>query len=138
MIPDDFKNRKHTMEFTEIELELQQRYGWTKIELIKESRKYLLKYTSAHYESCKKELSTIEAAWLEKQVNDCFENEDQTTWQSLPGGDMMTVKIYKHGKLMVRLIREKPLKKYYDLQSSLQKLVRYGSLTETEAKKIKG
>lgn len=106
--------------------------------LIKESEKYILKYTSAHYGSCKREMSAMESAWLEQQVSDCIENEDQTTWQSLPGGDMMTVKIYKNFKPTVVLTNEKPFEKYLDLQHSLEKLVRYGSFTETEAKKIKG
>ena len=138
VIPDYFADRKPTMEFNEIQLNLQQRYGYSEVLLTKESEKYILRYNSAHYGNSKRELSAMEAAWVEKEVNDCTRNTDTTTWQSLPGGDMMSVKIYKHHKPQIELIREKPLNKYLKLQHSLEYLTRYGSFSETEIKKVKG
>ena len=142
VIPDKFSVISPTMELEEILLELRQKYGSSSIWLIKESEKYVLKYWySATYSSDSKkserELSLMESAWVEQQVNDCIMNQDKTTWQSMPGGDMMTVKIRTENKPQIEFRNEVPLKKYYELQLLLEKLANYGSFSETEMKRIK-
>lgn len=142
VIPDEFSMIKPTMAFDEILIELRQRYGTSSVWLTKESEKYVLKYWySATYSSVSKnsqrELSPSESAWVEQQVNDCIMNQDKTTWQSMPGGDMMTVKIRTENKPQLEFRNEVPLNKYYELQHLLQKLANYGSFSETEMKRIK-
>ena len=142
VIPDKFSAISPTMELEEILLELHQKYGSSSIWLIKESEKYVLKYWySATYSSDSKkserELSLMESAWVEQQVDDCLKNQDETTWQSLPGGDIMSVRIRIQNKSNIEIRNTTPLNKYYELKHLLQKLSNYGSFSETEIKKIR-
>lgn len=142
VIPDEYAMIKPTMEFDEVLIELRQRYGTSSVWLTKESEKYVLMYCySATYSSDSKDsqrkLSPLESTWVEQQVNNCITNQDETTWQSMVGGDMMTVRICAQNKPQIEFRNEVPQKKYYELQHLLQKLANYGSFSETETKRIK-
>lgn len=141
VIPDHFAKKTPTMEFCEIVLELSQRYGSSCVYLTQKSEKYLLRYGySARYSSatsgCQRELSAMEAAWVEQQVRNCINNTDSSTWQSLPGGDRMSVKIVANKKPNIELHNTTPQNKYYDLMHLLHTLAKYGSLSKSEKKNM--
>lgn len=135
VIPHEFAKMKPTMEFEEIELELSQRYGESRVCLSKTAQKYMVEYQySARYTAqsnrSQRKLSSSEAAWLERQVWDCVHNPDESTWQSLPGGDRMSVRICTQDKAIVQIRDGMPLKKYIELKHVFEKLSNYGSVTE--------
>ena len=141
VIPDHYINIKPDMELDDIVLELHQRYGSTSVWLTKESEKYVLIYIyksvySFVTDDAQRELSQAEALWVEQQIGECINNDDKTTWHSLPGGDKMTVKIRKRNELCVEIDNEVPLKKYFDLQHKLQMLTVFGSFFETEKRNL--
>ncbi len=111
-------------DITEVVLDLWQLYGHSCVELKQENGRYRLLYLS--HESCRRDLSDPEAAWVEHQVAQTLENTDETQWHSLPGGDMMRVSVIRGGEVCESRSGD-PLKKYMDLQDDLRKLAKYGS-----------
>lgn len=135
VIPDAFADKKPTMELDQISMELMQRFGDSRLSLDKKGDKYVL--VSTYGGVSKRELSSMEAAWVEKQVNDCIRDNDRRTWQSMAGGDHMNVKICAAGKVVCERRWGTPIKKYVDLKNSLEKLAKYGSVSEAEKKNAK-
>lgn len=133
VIPDEFLTKKTTMIFDELYINLDQRYGSRSVQLAKRNGKYTFNpnFFCADFQRI---LSPAESAWFEQQVKDCIQNQDATTWQSLAGGDRMSVKICAQGKVLVNLSGS-PLRKYTDLLDLLRNLEKYGSFTDTEAQK---
>ena len=84
-----------------------------------------------------KVLTDMQAAWLEDRVQACLKNPSTKEWSSLPGGDMMVVKICEGKKVLVDIHPGIPLEKYMKLHLTLEKLWCYDSLTETEAKQLR-
>ncbi|MBE6807809.1 MAG: hypothetical protein E7527_07420 [Ruminococcaceae bacterium] len=131
VIPDELAGITPTMDLDMVRLELHQRYGMSSVFLTQKEGKYLV-VSSGN----KRELSPLEAAWVERQVKDCLDNESQETWQSMVGGDYMSVKICTTDTVLVDLFHKVPFKKYYELKHQLQTLATYGSLSESEKKKV--
>lgn len=129
VIPDAFAEITPTMELDMVRLELHQRYGMSSVFLAQREGKYII-VSSGN----KRELSPKECVWVERQVRDCIMNQSQETWQSMAGGDYMSVKISTTSTVLVDLFYKTPLKKYYDLKHLLQTLATYGSLSESEKK----
>ena len=73
-------------------------------------------------------LSDAEAVWLEEQVEQTINNPDNSTWQSLPGGDTMYIVIRRNNGKDISIAGGKPIRKYSDLQDDLENLAQYGSL----------
>ena len=139
VIQDITEGTKPEMKYDKIVLRLNQRYGSSSVLLEKESDKYVLEYqrfatTSTGVENHKRVLSSEEAVWLERQVDNCIESNDLSTWQSLPGGDRMSVEIYKNNTLETELNNVAPMNKYTDLKNLLENLAEYGSISKNEAR----
>ena len=86
--------------------------------------------TSSSYNRYPKELSAAESVWLEKQVEVVVNDPDESTWQSLPGGDTMNIVIKRNKGNDISLRGVKPIRKYSDLQNELEYLAQYGSISE--------
>ena len=137
VIPHKFVSVKPTMAFDKVLIDLQQRYGSSSVMLTKESEKYVLKYCySATYsydrKNAQRELSPLESAWVEHQIEKCIKNPDKTTWQSMVGGDSMTVEIHKNNEPYVKLRSNPPLNKYTNLRDQLRSLAEYESFLESK------
>lgn len=133
VIPSSFDGREPTMEFNEIELCLHQRYATNRVVLSQNANKYTIRYVyesrlSSDIHRHDRVLSNKEAIWLEQQVNACMESLDDTTRESMVGGDWLDVCIRRNGKICVEITGEKPLNKYKELSSLMEKLARFGSL----------
>ena len=139
VIQDITEGTKPEMKYDKIVLRLNQRYGSSNVLLEKESDKYVLEYqrfatTLTGVENHKRVLSSEEAVWLERQVDNCIDSNDLSTWQSLPGGDRMSVEIYKNNTLETELNNVAPMNKYTDLKNLLENLAEYGSISKNEAR----
>lgn len=134
-ISADFADLSPNMDISEITIELDQRYGSDSIKVLNEGGKYKAVYEveskmlpdDKKYKRYLRELSSAESVWLEKQLATTINNPDNSTWQSLPGGDIMDVVIKQSRANDVCLRGIKPIKKYMHLQSNLEKLAEYGS-----------
>ena len=119
---------------SEITIEISQIYSSRSIKVSNDNGNYQIVYVrnshmSPSVDRYPRTLSIAEAVWLEKQVEGTIKNPDESTWQSLPGGDTMSIVIKRNnGKDISR--GGQPIRKYSDLQNELEKLVRYGSLAD--------
>lgn len=133
-IPAKYAKQTPDMCFSEIFLELSQRYSNGSVKVSNENGNYQIVYVrkshmSPSIDKYSRVLSVAESVWLEKQVKSTIKNPDESTWQSLPGGDIMSIVIKRNNGKDITL-GGKPIKKYSDLQNELKKLVRYGSLSD--------
>lgn len=99
-----------------------QRYGSRSIQLTNKNGKYQIR--AGCYS---RTLSAVEAVWFEKQLENTINNPDNSTWQSLPGGDQMTVEIKRKGYNDILLRSVKPRTKYTNFKHALEYLAQYGS-----------
>ena len=118
---------------SEITIEISQRYSDRSIKVLNVGGNYQVVYfRNSHMSSSNdrfsKTLSIAEAVWLEKRVNNTIKNPDNSTWQSLPGGDIMNVVIKRNKGNDISIRCVKPIRKYSDLQNELEYLVQYGSV----------
>ena len=121
------------MSIKRIVLELNQRYGCSKLTLIREKDTYLLVYTltytsTTNNQSYRRTVNAAEASWIEERVDRAIDDPDRSTWQSLPGGDTMNIVIAREKKGDVELKGVKPIRKYSNLLNELGKLAQYGSI----------
>lgn len=135
VLPNELENNSPSMELSKVKIQLNQRYGNSSVELTQTNGEYRLEYhryshLSPNSNTYKKKLSLQESIWVEEQVGTTLENKDKTTWQSLPGGDTMTIEIEKLQGKNVNMVRCMPLNKYMDLLHELEKLAQYGSRFE--------
>lgn len=131
VISDDLKNQKPRMDLFKVRIALYQRYGDRCVEIVQSNGRY--HFTTLHGDE--KYLSSQEAVWLEKQVNDTLLNPDNSTWQSLYGSDSMYVEIVNQGK-GYKMSGGLPKRKYSDLQHLLHKLELYGLQPEKKEEKV--
>ncbi len=132
-IPADYTKLSPNMWLSEVTIEISQRYSSRSINVTNENGKYQVVFirnlhTSPDVDRYSRVLSASEAVWLEKRVENAINNPDQSTWQSLHGGDAMHITIKrKHGKnLSLGVV--KPIQKYSNLLSEVENLAQYGSL----------
>ncbi len=131
VIPKEFQNMQPKMDIEEISLILYQKYGRSNVKIIKKNGIYAISYSERSADSYETTpLSAAEAVWLEHVVDEALNNDDETIWQSMPGGDSMTVIIRKTQKLCIYGQQIEPLNKFYLLKHSIHKLARYGSRFE--------
>lgn len=122
-------NTSPDMSISEVTLVLSQQYGKSTVKVTKENETYHIVYrASSKNESYSRVLEPAEGGWLEQMVQKAMNNPDDSTWQSLPGGDTMKIVIKRNNGENIELNGIKPLKKYYDLMGQLEKLVQYGSI----------
>ncbi|MBQ8398526.1 MAG: hypothetical protein IJX08_01020 [Clostridia bacterium] len=131
-IPKDFAQRKPSMDITEVVLEISQRYASRSVKVTVEKETYHILYVNnSHLSSCvdryERTLTPAQAAWLERQIQNTIKNPDNSTWQSLPGGDTMSIAIRQRKGKSVELHGGLPIRKYSDLMSELENLAQYGS-----------
>ena len=131
------KYAKHTpdMCLSEITIEISQRYSSRSVKVSNANGNYQVVYVrnshmSPSVDRYPRALSTAEAVWLEKQVEGTIKNPDESTWQSLPGGDTMNIVIKRNKGNDISLRGVKPIRKYSDLQNELEYLAQYGSISE--------
>ncbi len=135
VLPNELKKTAPSMELSKVKIELNQRYGNSNICLVQDKGEYCLEFhryshLSPNSNTYNKKLSLQESVWVEEQVGNTLENKDKTTWQSLPGGDTMTIEIERLQGENVNMVRCMPLNKYMDLLHKLEKLAQYGSRFE--------
>ncbi len=131
-IPTEYAKQTPDMCLSEITITTDQRFASRSIKVSNDSGNYQIVYERFGYmpqqiEKYPRVLSAAEAVWLEKQVRDTIKNPDDSTWQSLPGGDTMDIVIMRNKDSNVSLREVKPLSKYSKLQNELEKLAQYGS-----------
>lgn len=131
-IPAEYAKQAPDMCLSEITIKISQRYSDRSIEISNKNSNYQIVYlryshTSQSRDRYTRMLSAAEAMWLEKQVESTIKNPDESTWQSLPGGDEMCIVIKSNKGNDVSLRNVKPIRKYSDLQTELQHLAQYGS-----------
>ena len=119
------------MGLSELTIEISQRYANRSIKVTNENGKYHVVYqrishTSPSVDRYPRVLSITEAVWLEKQVENTIKNPDDSTWQSLVGGDTMNIVIKRNNDTDISLRGAKPIRKYSDLQDELENLAQYG------------
>ena len=138
-IPAKYTNRSPNMGLSEITIEISQRYSSRSIQVTNKNGKYQVVYvrishTSPSVDRYPRVLSITEAVWLEKQVENTIKNPDDSTWQSLAGGDTMNIVIKRNNGTDVSLRGVKPIRKYSNLQDELENLAQYGySIVEDNA-----
>lgn len=135
VLSNELKKTIPSMEMSKVKIELNQPYGNSNICLTQAKGEYCLEYhrysnLSPNSNTYKKKLSLQESVWVEEQISNTLENKDKTTWQSLPGGDTMTIEIVSSQGKNVNMVRCMPFKKYMDLLHQLEKLAEYGSRFE--------
>lgn len=113
-------------------LELNQRYGCSRLTLTREQGTYLIRsdhtYTSStNNSSHSRKALPAEAAWIEDRVARAIADPDASTWHSLPGGDTMVIEIDRAEGKGVALRNVTPIRKYSNLLNDLEKLAQYGS-----------
>lgn len=133
-IPANYANHSPNMGLSEVTIDISQRYSSRSIKVSNKNGKYQVVYVrNSHMSpSCDvhpRTLSTAEAVWLEQQVANTIKNPDNSTWQSLPGGDTMNIEIKRNKGNDISLRGVKPIRKYSDLQNELEYLAQYGSLS---------
>jgi len=132
-IPAKYAKKTPDMCFFEITIEISQRYSGGSIKVLNNNGKYQVVYVrtshmSPNVDRYPRMLSIAEAVWLEKQVEGAIKNPDESTWQSLPGGDTMNIVIKGNKGNDIILKGVKPISKYSDLQNELEYLAQYGSV----------
>lgn len=120
------------MSISEVTLVLSQRYSIRKVNVTKENGTYHIVYDkismmSSDHERHFRALEPSECGWLELKVNNAIHDPDNSTWQSLPGGDSMEIVIKQNNGENIVLSHTQPLKKYSDMMNDLEKLAQYGS-----------
>lgn len=120
------------MNLLEVNIEIRQKYSSRSVNLMNENGNYLLVYVcdssiSPRVDTYQRELSAVEAKWIEKQVEATVNNPDLTTWHSLVGGDKLTVVVKRNNGNDIYLREIEPIKKYLDLQTEIESLAQYGS-----------
>ena len=133
-IPAGYSKQTPAMCLSEITIEISQRYSSRSIKVSNDNGNYQIVYVrnshmSPSIDRYPRVLSAAEAVWLEKQVENTIKNPDESTWQSLPGGDTMNIMIKRNKGNDVSLRGVKPIRKYSDLQNELENLAQYGSLS---------
>lgn len=128
----EYAKQTPDMCLSEITIEIRQRYSSRSIKVSNENGNYQIVYVRNSHMSPSSDrypraLSAVEAVWLEKQVESTIKNPDESTWQSLPGGDTMNIVIKRNKGNDVSLRGVKPIRKYSDLQNELEHLAQYGS-----------
>lgn len=131
-IPANYAGQSPKMNLTEVLIEIYQRYSDRSVKVLITSNKYSITYVmnshmSSDIKRYSRELTSAEAVWLEKQVENTINNRDNSTWQSLPGGDTMNVIIKRDKGADISHSRTLPIRKFSDLQNELEKLAQYGS-----------
>jgi len=134
-IPAKYAKLSPDMCISEVTIEISQRYSSRSIKISNENSKYHVVYVrnshmSPSVDRYPRTLTSVEAVWLEKQVESTIKNPDKSTWQSLPGGDTMHIVIKRSNGNDISLRGVKPIRKYSDLQNELENLAQYGSLSE--------
>lgn len=134
-IPAKYAKQTPDMCLSEITIEISQRYSSRSIRVSNANGNYQVVYVrnshmSPSIDRCPRKLSIAEAVWLEKQVEGTIKNPDESTWQSLPGGDTMNIVIKRNKGNDISLRGVKPIRKYSDLQNELEYLAQYGSISE--------
>lgn len=132
-VPAKYANQTPDMCLSEITIEISQRYSSRSIKVSNANGNYQVVYVSNSHMSPSVDryprmLSVAEAVWLEKAVESTIKNPDESTWQSLPGGDTMNIVIKRNKGSDITLRGVKPIRKYSDLQNELEHLAQYGSL----------
>lgn len=122
------------MDISKLEIKLDQAYATSTVRLTIDDGKYFLwscweSKLSASRTVHHSEPSQIESVWIEGSLNYTLLNSDNSTRESLIGGDMMTVNIIR-GKKKILLEHVKPIIKYSELKNQLQTLAEYGSIIE--------
>ena len=133
-IPAKYAKKTPDMCLSEITIEISQRYSSRSIEVSNANGNYQVVYVRNSHMSLSDDrhtrtLSVAEAVWLEKRVESTIKNSDETTWQSLPGGDTMNIVIKRNKGNDITLRGVKPIRKYSDLQNELENMAQYGSLS---------
>lgn len=133
-IPVKYSALSPDMCLSEITIELTQRYCERSINVSVVDGNYLIVFlsNSRMSSSCKRytrALSAAEAVWLEKKASGVIGDPDESTWQSIPGGDTMNVIIKRNNGQDISFFGVKPFRKYSDLQYELEYLAQYGSVT---------
>lgn len=131
-IPEQYANQTPDMCLSKFTIEIWQRYSSRSIEVSNDNGNYKIVYilrshTSPQLDIYPRVLSAAESVWLEKQVEITINNPDESTWTSLPGGDMMNLLIKRDMGPNIEIKCVKPIKKYSDLQNELEHLAQYGS-----------
>lgn len=138
VISEELTKQKPAMEFTRIEVKLFQNKGDTSIVITRNQDKYHIesdyrsKRISSESTNQKRELSSLEAVWVEQQVNRCLKDSNASQWQSMQV-ERMDVRIDRQGEPCVELIQIIPLRKYTNLQNALNKLAECGSVVVPES-----
>ncbi len=135
-IPGELLGHTPCFDIKSVDLALDQAFAFSNAKIENLGNTYHISYTTrsnrsnnfAYYES--KDTTAAESVWLETQVKNALSSSDETTWQSLPGGDTMSVLISMTTGGSVRSNHTKPLKKYSQLMDSIRTLAEYGSVVE--------
>lgn len=129
-IPASYTRKKAAMSIEEIDYTLMQRYAITRIRVtIKDGRYHGVlenrSLLSSEYHQHVFNPMGPDAVWLEKKVESALSNPDNSTWQSLAGGDRMKLVIQRrNGKPGVRHDGT-PITKYTDMMHRLARLAEY-------------
>lgn len=131
-LPADCATLQPRMDLSGITITLRQPYAVSGVTITRESGWYHLVSTNTSRLSDStrqyaRVLSAAEAVWLEKQVETVISDPDDSTWHSLPGGDLMSLSIKGSNGQDVSIQWDEPLNKYVALKRLLEDLAVYGS-----------
>ncbi len=129
------ENGTPKLDIRQIRIRLIQPYGSTCVEVTVKEGSYFIHaahtYTSVlQNRDYSRQTTPAEAAWIETETAAVIADPNDAAWQSLPGGDTMSVCIERKQGGNVSFSGRKPFRKYTDLLYKLDKLARYGSIQE--------
>ena len=120
-------NRTPKLDLQEVKLWLNQPYGYTRLRVTLSEGGYQMACALSDGKTYDRRADPAEAAWIEERVDAALNDPDGSTWQSLVGGDTLSVTIRRAGEAEALTRSGEPLRKYYDLLSDLERLATYGS-----------
>jgi len=140
VIPEAMYTARPAMKYTDVAMTLDQRYGATTVTVCQSGGAYRAQIGGRSYLGQSPSGKTVtltaaEAVWLEDRIQRALQDGGSSTFSSLPGGDRMSVDIRQGSQLLESSNMTAPLNKYVQLLSSLEQLVQYGSIRESETER---
>ena len=102
-IPKNFSSRVPHMDIGKLHLCLHQ-ISSSNVEVTNQSGVYQIVYSHDYLKRSERTLTPVESAWVERRVLLAIRDPNPATWNSLYGGDRMSVEIQKDKEEAIRLL----------------------------------